>query len=340
MAGHTHWRIFIRYNNDNNYVGLNELQLRGVAGGPDLTQTIGGIATASAARAGRGAGNAFDGDPATIWDADNVNRAYGFWLAFEFPTAQDIVQIAAMPNSENTDRTPWLFEFQFSDDGAAWSLAWLCTCPTYDGAGFVSTYTVGTYALFTKPALAAATRYFLTLSLGQQSSGAFSQSEMRLFETGSGANVCIGKGGLTDSQFDGTTGPPKAFDNNLGTFYGGNGGVNGQQYVAVDFGAGNAFAPTIMQLVARNDGNFGQGSTSGLCYKSDDGKSWAAFGSYNGFVYAGAGSMQEVTFTTAAGAIVSQLVVICVDYENENPGVIVNFQMGGAWGFPHFIERI
>lgn len=341
---HRYWRIFIRYNTDNSYVGLNELQLRDTPGGPDLTQTIGGVPAASAARAGRDAAKAFDGDISTIWDADNVNNGMGYWLSFAFPTAQDIVEIAVMPDSENVNRSPWLFEVQASDDNIAWSQQWLCTGVTYDGGSFISNYAVGVYSVFTKPVIgAAASRYFLNLPLtfatGSPSGGAFSVAEMRLFESLAGPNVAQGKGGLTDSQYAGNTGPSKAFDNDINTFYGGNGAQNGVQYVAVDFGVGNSFAPNRMQLVARNDGNWQQICTSGLCYKSNDGKSWELFGAYNGLVFTGAADMQEVIFATGEGAIVSQLVAISVDYEYTLPRIYVNFNTADIWGFPLFIQR-
>ena len=338
MAGHTHWRLFIRWSVAGGYVGLNELQLRGVAGGPDLTQTIGGIATASDARVGREASKAFDGDTGTLWDAVDPAHAYGFWLAFEFPTPQDIVEIAIWPNSEVTTRTPSLFDVQYSDDGAAWSLAWTCTPVAQDGLVYVNDYVAGAYNVLTKPAIAGASRYFMLLSSAQQNANALAIAEMRLFEIAGGANVAIGSAGLSDSVFDIAYRPSKAFDNDVNTFYGSNGQSDGTLFLAADFGVGNSYAPTVMQLVARNDGTYGQATTTGLCYKSNDGKNWQLFAAYNGLVFAGPGAMQQVVFDTGLGAIVSQLIVIAVDYEYTLLKSVPSFMVGGVWGFPLFIQ--
>jgi len=113
-----YWRIYVTATTDN-YVSFQEIELRNVASGSDLTGS--GTASASFSESGNTPNKAVDNNSSTFWGS--YNHTVPQWWAYDFGAGNlyDILEIAI------TARTPSYygeagtdFLWQYSDDGINW----------------------------------------------------------------------------------------------------------------------------------------------------------------------------------------------------------------------------
>lgn len=142
MAAHRYWRINVTSAKDNPYIALiSELEMRAVAGGPNLPLTVGGTATAMAFNdAGTKPSNAFDGSAGTAWQGYNAGGVR--WLQWDFGAGspQDIKEFKVV-NGTSEPFAPIAGNFAYSDDGTTWTVA-LTFAGRSTTAGAASTHTV------------------------------------------------------------------------------------------------------------------------------------------------------------------------------------------------------
>ena len=123
-ASYRYWRIFILNNNgDGNYTALNEVELRGSVGGPDLTSTTTPVA----------ASTFYDGtyDPeytvdnslsiTPLWISAPLYTA-NQWLCYDLGTPTAIAQVAMCFNDPNgPGRSPKDLRIEGSNDGTTFT---------------------------------------------------------------------------------------------------------------------------------------------------------------------------------------------------------------------------
>lgn len=106
------WRLYITAQNGANVPGLAELVMRTVSGGANVC--TGGMAAASSYYAPQGGFPpvyAFDGNPATFWDAATGSPQ---WIEYTFGAAQEIAEYAiTAPPAANVNDAPRDFKLQY-----------------------------------------------------------------------------------------------------------------------------------------------------------------------------------------------------------------------------------
>lgn len=120
-ASYRFWRIFILNNNgDGNYLALNEVELRGSVGGPDLTSTTTPVA----------ASTFYDGSYDPQYTVDNSLSASPLWLSsltavtnqwlrYDLGTPTAIAQVAMyFHEAWGTSLSPKDLRIEGSNDGA------------------------------------------------------------------------------------------------------------------------------------------------------------------------------------------------------------------------------
>lgn len=120
MAAHRYWRL---RNLATSYFTCTELQMREVAGGPNVVG--GGTPIASSVYQGTYlTARAFDGNTGMPeWHSDGAGAGNN-WLGYDFGAgnAKDIVQIVYSQRSE-ASWSPNSWAFEYSDDGSDWTTA-------------------------------------------------------------------------------------------------------------------------------------------------------------------------------------------------------------------------
>lgn len=117
-----------------NWLTIAEMEMRAVIGGS--TVTSGGTASASASAGGTPASNAFDGNPATVWQTGTATMPQ--WLEYDFPTAQTIKQVSIRGGPTAGD-CPASFSIQHWN-GTTWQTDWSETSPDW-GANYTRIFT-------------------------------------------------------------------------------------------------------------------------------------------------------------------------------------------------------
>ncbi len=124
LGPHLRWRIlYSALSGSDSYSAISEVQLRTTAGGASVA--TGGTATSSTQYSGSyTATQAFDGSLTTSWSSAGGDTTAA-WLAYQFATARQIVEIALSVQSTNAGgvrpaQMPGAFSVQYSDDGTNW----------------------------------------------------------------------------------------------------------------------------------------------------------------------------------------------------------------------------
>lgn len=101
-----------------------EMAYRSTPGGSNIA--TGGTATASTQFSGAyPASNAFDGNPATIWNS-SVGFAAG-WVRYQFPSPVSIAEVTLTARTDTNygvSQTPNSFRIESSPDGVTWTTEW------------------------------------------------------------------------------------------------------------------------------------------------------------------------------------------------------------------------
>lgn len=121
MAAHRWWRLWITAAYGGANAGFAEIELRDSAGGTDRTGA--GTASASGAYGGWPASNAVDNNTGTGWTTYTTGSA-PWWWAYDFGAgnAFDIVELYITPRQDGWhSEGPSAFDWQYSDDGSAWT---------------------------------------------------------------------------------------------------------------------------------------------------------------------------------------------------------------------------
>lgn len=122
MAAHRYWRIYVNaVHAGASVVATREIELRETGGGPDVTS--GG--TASASSQNYPPANAFDGVTGNLWQS---SAAAPQWIAYDFGSgvAKDITEFV-WSSTPTPGQQPSSMQLEWSDDGAAWNLAFAHT---------------------------------------------------------------------------------------------------------------------------------------------------------------------------------------------------------------------
>lgn len=115
-----HWRItFIKGAGSPGTLLFNTIKLND-AGGADLTQTVGGTATASGYYFLYPPSQAVDGNDGTIWTVDGSTGGFTAWFNFEFPTAQAVHDVFVSTYGNEFKWPEWV-TVEGSNDGAVYA---------------------------------------------------------------------------------------------------------------------------------------------------------------------------------------------------------------------------
>ncbi|SOZ99439.1 conserved hypothetical protein [Cupriavidus taiwanensis] len=140
MAAHLYWRINVAQNNNSSNTSIAEIQMRTTAGSAD--QCTGGTATDSGnIGTGYEGAKVFDDNAATMWNKGGVG-----WVRYQFASAVDIVEYTVASRNDNSAYladSPFVWTFEYSDDGSAWTVADSVRSQYAWGLGEVRTFTVG-----------------------------------------------------------------------------------------------------------------------------------------------------------------------------------------------------
>ena len=130
QAGHRFWRVLaFRSVSDQNLVSVGEIELRGAAGGADLTDGAQGTAIASSVwGGGHEAFRAFNNDLEDRWASVNTYSGYiNQWIGYDFGAgkAVDVKEVAWKARRDCClDQSIGSGAVQWSDDGTSWSTSY------------------------------------------------------------------------------------------------------------------------------------------------------------------------------------------------------------------------
>lgn len=141
-SGHRYWRAYITAGNGATATSAAEFGLRDTVGGSSIA--TGGTPSASTEfNSSFDAAKAFDGNPSTLWSAAS-NSGFPAWLAYDFGTAVDIVEVSYTCRNDAVANQAWRnFSIQYSDDNSTWTTSWSVTNQTG--------WSLGETRVFTKP---------------------------------------------------------------------------------------------------------------------------------------------------------------------------------------------
>lgn len=198
----TRWRILIETTQVlSAWPIAREIELKGVAGGPDLA--TGGTATANVGTAA----NAFDDNSTTFWQGNASRPA---WVEYAKavpwgPIEQVTWHNSAMNDGIVTGKVQWW-------DGAAWQTYWSFTFPTWTANDQLQTITRGVVG----------TRYRVR-ALTAGTNNALGINELQMFAsndaTGTNLATLSGGNGAIGSHNDGSYPLVRIFDGNTSNFW-------------------------------------------------------------------------------------------------------------------------
>jgi hypothetical protein len=270
-AAHRYWRTAITAVNGGSVMQISDLEYRTTAGGSDVTGS--GTASATSTNIGHNASDAFDGDPATSWEANSGSVS----LKYDFGSGQDknVAEVAIVGGQASATVSPKDFTIEYSDDNSTW-VAWLSVIgftSWYEGQRNVFQIT----GVVSDSSIASACRYWrlLVKTIGNSgSTAALTEMEMRASsggsdETGSGT-------GINGTAVNTTNNFSNAFDNNTGTqWQHASSGLSPDAWGQYDFGSG--VTKTITEIALRASAS--DANSAPVAFKlqrSDDDLRWAS----------------------------------------------------------------
>lgn len=146
-TAHRYWRVLITAPDGSTlYCGMTELQLRGTAGGADMTVSGNASAVGASSTIGFGndAFNAFDNNLSTGWLSATAGTA---WIQWDFVNqglgAQYVAQIAITGSYNAPNASPKDFQLQWSDDNVSFTTVLTVTGETgWTGSSDTRVFTV------------------------------------------------------------------------------------------------------------------------------------------------------------------------------------------------------
>lgn len=244
-SAHRHWRIYTTKSVANgSYLGLGQVELRGISGGPDLTSSADAATKSSAGSAHSSfpASNAFNDNEGNDWLSLNGQGQQPNWVAWDFGAGneQDIVEAALHPPG-NLQSAPYDVSIQYSDDGINWITAW------DEG---VQSWTSAT-KIFTKPVPSAYTGKTVIFGIMGQSNS-------------------IGRAGPIDGVLDATDADILMYDDTGGTFVTAADPLDHFDELSNQIGYGLSFAkafktaePSLVRVILVGMGKGGAGFVNG-----------------------------------------------------------------------------
>lgn len=269
MANHRYWRIHARVNAGGTFVQFAEVEMRAAVGGAD--QCNGGTPSCSGSiQAGSAAGVfANDGVTSFVQWSGTTDK----WVAYDFGAGneKDIVEVAITGATGAANRSPSVFDVQYSDDGVTWTTAWSVI--------YTTAWVTGTAVAFAKPAVGSGAARYWRLRLLESfvpNNNILAISEMEMRATVGGADECAGGTALARTNGGAGFVPANAFANDgLTTGYASAAGIAESEYLGYDFGAGNAKDIVEVTWLPRDDStNWKQGPRTGVIEASSDGVNW------------------------------------------------------------------
>lgn len=302
MAAHRYWRLYFPNScaAGGGYYGIGEIEMCSAYAGADLTTPAAAVSQATASDyqlAGTEAAQAFDNNitaggsaPYHSWQGNLGTGGAKSWIAYDFLTAQDIVEIRVYPNALNISRTFTMIRFQSSDDNTTWKDEWEC----------FTTWPAASWQTFAKPAFSGnAAKYWgiavydTIYAYGAIGEIAGAASTIEMHSSVGGAQMATGGSALTDS-YNGASVPANAFDADPNTFWASN--VLGTGIIGYNFAA--PVSVVEMKWIARNDTEYyKQSVVNGSILRSNDGITWLAQSPITGLTWAGALSSNTIPIT-------------------------------------------
>lgn len=145
---HRYWRVLITQNDgDGSYCGMTELELRGTAGGADLTTPTNANIHSSASstvNSENTAAEAFNDHLASGWLSNTPGSS---WLRWDFVSQglgpQVVAEVAIRGSWNVPAASPRNFQIQWSDNGTAWTTVRTVTGETgWTGASDLRVFTL------------------------------------------------------------------------------------------------------------------------------------------------------------------------------------------------------
>ncbi len=118
-SGHRYWQIFIEQNSGNSRTNVNQIEMRGEVGGPDLT----GSGTASASSEHTGVADDAFNDITTNGSIFQLATGANEFITYDFGSGVDIVEILWRTDG-NITKAPAIWKMRYSDDGVTFTDAW------------------------------------------------------------------------------------------------------------------------------------------------------------------------------------------------------------------------
>lgn len=125
-AAYRYWRLYVTaLNTSGTQVGIYEVELRGTAGGADLTTS--GTPVTQSSYVDNGEDGAYPGSATvdggfgafSIW-LTSSGAGLPQWVRYDLATAQQVLEFAIYP-SDSSSRCPRDFKIQGSADGSSWT---------------------------------------------------------------------------------------------------------------------------------------------------------------------------------------------------------------------------
>ncbi|WP_454737582.1 hypothetical protein [Cupriavidus necator] len=137
MAAHSYWRFNWLFGNGGANIALAEVEMRTSVGGSNAA--TGGTAGGTSVNGSFPAANAFDANISTDYQSTAILST----LSYQFASPVDIVEYALTASASlNINLTPQRWQVEYSDDGAAWTIAGYARSQSTWATGEVKTFGV------------------------------------------------------------------------------------------------------------------------------------------------------------------------------------------------------
>lgn len=130
--GYRFWRVRWLSTFANTYAVAAEIEFRQVVGVAE--QATGGVASASTIFNTSGAfdaSQAFDNNPATVWNSSLVGGVPAQWIQYAFATPKIPLQLKLQAGSSGGTHAPTQFVVEYSGDGVTWNTKYTSAAITW-----------------------------------------------------------------------------------------------------------------------------------------------------------------------------------------------------------------
>lgn len=291
--GKRYWRIRqVRNANGTGFSGLAEIELRRSAAEANLINSQSVVTCSLPPQAGL-VSSLIDGDYATRLQV-SATGLVDYTVDLGPDRSATVNEVRLVGNPDSLGRSPGFFEVQSSDDGVTFQTEWVCYAPT-------AVWTPATPIAFTRPT-AQNHRYWMMRALNVDAGVTLGAREVEFREVVGGPDITTGLSASAFSMtaFSSSFDASKAFDDNQATAYSGASAVEGSEFLAIDFGVGQAKDVREISITSRSDGTgttYDQAPHVGQMLSSPDGRNWVKRWSFTFPDWTSGGQTQQVNIT-------------------------------------------